>query len=98
MAAEMTKSEAKKVVDEYLAKLQAGRSYELAVMEDRTREESFGWVFFYNTKRFVETGDVQWALGGNAPLIVDRRSRELHVTGTAHPIEHYIDEFRRTHS
>jgi hypothetical protein len=38
---------------------------------------------------------VQWALGGNAPLIFDRRTGELHVTGTAHPIEHYIDEFRK---
>lgn len=96
MPAEITKSDARKLVDAYLTKLQAGRSIELAVMEDRTREESFGWVFFYNTKRFVETGDMQWALGGNAPLIVDRRSGNLHVTGTAHPIDHYIGEYRRT--
>lgn len=78
----------------YLGELQAGRSYHLAVMENLTREEDFGWVFFY-TKRFVESGDMQWALGGNAPLIVDRRTGQLHVTGTAHPIEHYIEEFRR---
>lgn len=91
----MTKDEAQKVVSEYLTQLQAGRSYELAVLEHRTREEEFGWVFFYNTKRFVETGDVGWSLGGNAPLIVDRRTGQLHVTGTAYPIEHYIEEFRK---
>lgn len=95
MATPVSIKEAKNLVIEYLAKLQAGRSYELALMEDRTREEDFGWVFFYNTRRFIESGDVQWALGGNAPLIVDRRSGELHVTGTAHPIERYIEEFRR---
>lgn len=93
-----TMDEARGLVNEYLAKLQAGRPYELGVIEDRTREEDFGWVFFYNTKPFIETGDMQWALGGNAPLIVDRRTGELHVTGTAHPVEHYIEEFRRTHA
>jgi|SRR5688572_9729382 hypothetical protein len=98
MSTAITKDDARKVVNAYLTKLQAGRSYELALMEDRTRDEDFGWVFFYNTKRFLESGDMQWALGGNAPLIVDRRTGELHVTGTAHPIEHYIEEFRRLQS
>lgn len=95
MTKQWTHEEARAAVYAYLAKLQAGRSYQLAVMEDRTRSEEFGWVFFYNTRQFVESGDVQWALGGNAPLIFDRRTGELHVTGTAHPIEHYIDEFRK---
>jgi len=74
------------------------RDDEPSIADDATREENFGWVFFYNTKRFLESGDMQWALGGNAPLIVDRRTGELHVTGTAHPIEHYIEEFRRLQS
>jgi Immunity protein 35 len=89
------KSEALKIVQEHISKLQEGRSYQLAVMHDRTREEDFGWVFFYNTRQFIETGDWQWSLGGNAPLIVDRRTGELHVTGTAYPIEHYIAEYRK---
>ena len=68
----------------------------LAVVDEHTREEDFGWVFFYNTKQFLETGDVQWSLGGNAPLIVDRHEGKLHVTGTAYPVEHYIEEFRKS--
>jgi hypothetical protein len=47
-------------------------------MQKLTREEDFGWAFFYNSKQFVETGDIEWALGGNAPLIVDRSTGELH--------------------
>ncbi len=91
----MTRDEAKVRVAEYLAKLEVGRPFKLVVLDQRTREEDFGWVFFYNTQKFVETGDVQWALGGNSPLIVDRHTGDLHVTGTAHPIEHYIEKFRR---
>jgi len=35
-------------------------------------EHDFGWVFFYDTKEYLETNDVTHALAGNAPLIVDR--------------------------
>ena len=63
----------------------------------RVDEHDFGWVYFYDGSRHVETGNVSDALVGNAPLIVDRVDGKLYVTGTAHPIEHYLDEYRRGH-
>lgn len=58
-------------------------------------EHDFGWVFCYNTQRYVDTGDINNALGGNAPLIVDREDGQLYVTGTAYPLDHFIAEYRR---
>lgn len=92
----MTKDQAINLVNAYLAKIQKGRSYEISIVHDQTLEEDFGWVFFYNTKQYIESGDIEWALGGNAPLIVDRDSGALHVTGTALSIDEYIRDFRRT--
>ncbi|MBN8228924.1 hypothetical protein JYK02_15550 [Corallococcus macrosporus] len=60
------------------------------MLEERTIEREFGWVFFYSSKRYVETGDPAFAVGGNAPLIVDRVTGDIHVTGSAYPVEHYI--------
>ncbi len=57
-------------------------------------EHDFGWVYFYNSKEYAETGDFLCALAGNAPLIVDRDEGKLYVTGTAEPFEHYLREFR----
>lgn len=76
----------------------ASRWHELALHEDSTLETEFGWVFFYNSVEFVRTRDMQFALGGNAPIIVDRFSGELTVTGTALPLDHYIEEYRRKRS
>jgi hypothetical protein len=61
----------------------------------RVDEHDFGWLYFYDSTRHVETNDVRDALVGNAPLIVDRTDGKLYVTGTAHPVEHYLEEFRR---
>ena len=68
---------------------------ERVLIDEATREESFGWVFFYQSKKYLETGDFRHALAGNAPLIITRTG-ELHVTGTAEPLERYLERFRAT--
>ena len=66
-----------------------------ALVVVRVDEHDFGWVYFYDGSTHVRTGDVSDAVVGNAPLIVDRTDGRLYITGTAHPIEHYLQEFRR---
>ena len=66
---------------------------DFVVVDKFTREFPWGWVFFYNSRQFTETQDPLDALGGNAPFIVNRTTGEVRVTGTAHPIEHYIREY-----
>jgi len=61
----------------------------------RVDEHDFGWLYFYDSSGHVESGRVSDALVGNAPLIVDRVDGKLYITGTAHPIEHYLQEYRR---
>lgn len=57
-------------------------------------ETEFGWVFFYNSKYYSETGDIDYALTGNAPIIVMKATGDIRSTGTAHPIEVYLDQIR----
>src|SRR5258707_164601 len=68
---------------------------ELCLLEEQTLETDFGWVFFYTSKLYRDTGDFNYAIAGSAPVIVDRRDGSLHPTGTAHPVQYYVEEFRR---
>jgi hypothetical protein len=61
----------------------------------RVDEHDFGWLYFYDGSVHAQTGKPSDALVGNAPLIVDRADGKLYVTGTTHPIEHYLQEYRR---
>jgi len=65
----------------------------LVLLLQHTIERPFGWVFFYTSRLHRETGEVRYALAGNAPLIVNRRSGEVVTTGTALPVEQYIAEY-----
>jgi hypothetical protein len=74
----------------------------VAVVSDRSATivdvvpRPYGWVFFWQSKRFLETRNTIDRLVGNGPVLVDRFNGELRVTGTAHPIEHYLKEYEAT--
>jgi hypothetical protein len=65
------------------------------ILEEETIEKEWGWVFFYQSKKYIESGDIEDMLAGNAPYIVNKRNGQLHETGTAEDIEHYIQEFEQ---
>ena len=69
---------------------------ELGLVEEAMIEGDFGWVFFYTTRAYLETQDDRHSLVGNAPILISRHDGSLHVTGTAYPIDFFIDNFRRT--
>ena len=67
----------------------------LQILNDKTEEHEFGWVFYYDSAKYIETEDFRDALAGNAPLIVDRNTGEIFVTGTAHETEYYINNYMK---
>lgn len=90
-----SKIEAEEIVKIYLSRMETSDSGPLILLNDATLEFDFGWVFFYNSKDYVETGNYSSMLAGNAPLIVDRTTSTIHVTGTANSIDYYIDQYRK---
>jgi hypothetical protein len=69
-------------------------SVEVVIDEAETLEADWCWVFFYNSRAFYETGELRESLVGNGPLLVDKQTGALHVAGTAHTVEYYLDEYR----
>lgn len=66
---------------------------EVVVLTSDTLEQSFGWVFFYQSRAYIESGDMSDALVGNAPVIVNRFTGDVVETGTAEPIDAYISRY-----
>jgi hypothetical protein len=73
-------------------RLHASLTGELVLIEEATVTRPYGWFFCYNSKQFLATQDLDYALFGNAPLLVDKRGH-VYITGTAYALEHYVAEF-----
>jgi hypothetical protein len=88
----MTRAEAEQVAREHL-RTTVDPELEPVLLDEETLERNFGWVFFYQSKRYLETGEIRDALAGNAPLVVTKADGRIHITGTAYPVEHYLERF-----
>ena len=88
----ITAIEAQYIANRYLANLETELGVTLKLIDSETIEKPFGWVFFYNSQKYLETGELREMLAGNAPFIVDKSNGEIQETGTAKPIDEYISD------
>ena len=94
----LTIEDAKAVVEAEIASWFSGceTGDTLVILDEETIEKKWGWVFFFTSRKWNETGDLRYAIAGNAPYLVERASGRCFPTGTAYGIEHYIDNYERT--
>jgi hypothetical protein len=94
----LSKREARELVEGELTRVEQALSRGeyadgIAIMDSETMEFAWGWVFFYQSKKFLEMGGDDFALWGNAPFIVNKKTGEVRATGTSRPIAHYVREY-----
>jgi len=77
----LTKKEALELVSRELQSRSSPQEL-WVVIDKQTIERSFGWVFFYESKAFLETGLFRDRLFGNGPVIVNKASGAVEFYGS----------------
>jgi hypothetical protein len=80
---------ARKAVDDLKA------SQPFVIIENKTQTKDFGWVFFYTSKKFLETHDRKDLIPGNGPLVVDRLDGTIHFLSSSLPPNRAIEEYEK---
>lgn len=65
------------------------------IVEELTRESAHLWVFQWQSKRYVETGDQEFLLFGNGPIAVSKASGKIYQLGTGRSVEEEISQLER---
>lgn len=79
----------------YINKGKSKPEQEALIIDDLTIEKEYGWIFFYNSRIYLETGNEDYLFYGNAPLIVEKEDGSFHYTGTARDTEYYITQYEK---
>ncbi len=90
----ITKAEAEALVLEQLHKMESP-DQPFAINTSKTLEKPFGWVFFYNSKQFIETNNIIFRLAGNGPIFVNKHTHAVTVCGTNKPVQILIEEYEK---
>jgi hypothetical protein len=64
------------------------------VLDEQTQEFDVGFVFFYQSARFLETGGIGFLLAGNAPIFVSRTGEYFAFISYLRLIVESIEAFR----
>ena len=90
----LTQTEALEIISKKLQQMSTSAD-PFVVVEKNTVEKPFGWVFFYNSKRYVETGEFRYRLAGNGPVIVNKHNGSVEFFGTNKPPQEIVEEYEK---
>jgi hypothetical protein len=90
-----TFDEARTIAQERVDQLAGRLNMELAINDEATRDEAWCWLFFYNSRAYLETGSFSDALAGNGPILVDKESGDRRELTTARPFDEQLDALKR---
>jgi hypothetical protein len=65
----------------------------LIIIDDQTIEKDYAWIFSYTSKKYWETNDINYTIGGNGPLFISKLDGQISNYRTGLSIEEMIDEF-----
>ncbi len=49
------------------------------IINDATIEKDYGWIFFYQSERYLQTSELRYSLSGNTPIVVERADGAVQV-------------------
>ena len=72
-------------------KILANPRNEPVILDEQTIVKPYGWVFFYNSRAYLETRDAFYGLMGNGPVVIEHSGR-IHHLGTHASAEEMLGE------
>lgn len=100
----MNKEEAKQLARSHICSLIPDRTVEISsagvterparveIAISRTIEKDYGWVFLWQSKRYIESGDLRDMLIGNCPVLITKEGK-LVLLPTSHPVEESLRRY-----
>jgi hypothetical protein len=58
-----------------------------SIVDARTITTEYGWIFFWNTKKFIETGDIRTSVPGTGPVVVTNKGDVEFLPTNIPPVE-----------
>lgn len=75
---------------EYFKKISSGDNLVL----EQTIEFEEGWMFFFNSEKYLQTRDLTYRPIGGGPLVVGKEKGTVYQAGSGGTVTEWINEFR----
>jgi len=84
--------EVKRIAEQKISGFYFSDTDVLSIVDDQIIEKDYAWIFSYSSKKWIETNDNDFAIGGNAPLFISKIDGEISTYRTGLSLEAMISE------
>ncbi|MCZ8214951.1 MAG: YrhB domain-containing protein [Cyclobacteriaceae bacterium] len=88
----MTFEEAKQIAEVEIKQQRFSNNDSLIIIDEGIVEKEYAWIFPYTSKKYRETKDMNYAIGGNGPLFVSKLDGQISIYRTGLSLDVMIEE------
>src|SRR5262245_52751651 len=66
-----------------------------AIVASKTTRAPFGWICFYESRKYLETGEARYALAGNGPIVVNGHDGTAVMLSPLVSLSEQVEQYRR---
>lgn len=66
-----------------------------SIIDEYTMIRPYGWIFCYQSDKYLEIKELQYVAVGNAPIVFEKETGKMIVTGISHNIDYYMDLYEK---
>ena len=92
----LDRDSAQKIASDLINRHQRGRQYNAdanVVLDEQTIDKGFYFVFFYESRRYLVTGNMRVKLYGSTALIIEKDTGAFTELGAGRSIESQLEHF-----
>jgi hypothetical protein len=89
----LTDKEMDEIANSYIDKKAQESDKELMLFLKHKVKKPYGNLYHYNSRKFIEEKDYDYALIGNGPFLVESQTGKIFQFGTAKSDEYYLKEY-----
>jgi hypothetical protein len=83
---------AKKEIQDHLNLKYETENDALVIREDYIVHKEYGWIFSYESKKYLETGEIRYRRVGNFPLLIFKDSGKIYSVDSVKHLEKIVQE------
>jgi len=78
------------IAEKYLKEIEKEADIPLIYLKEWITKKKYGNIYRYTSKKYYETKNENYAVAGNGPFLIEKKTGEIITFGTAFSDEYYI--------
>lgn len=89
----LTDKQMLEIANQFIAFKEKRTNIEVQIYQDNIIKKEYGNIYYFESKKYLETGIFSYKLLGNSPFLVEKKTGRIVNFGTANQLDYYLEAY-----